>query len=110
MRFGGNQKEGLRGAVRGGIVIGTILILMNDGLPVPSWMRMDLTVCVPFCVSLQGRLMARKHAKQKRGRITPTSDPSRTQSTMPAPYREARIRVLQRLATVVDRPPLLEAS
>jgi len=29
---------------------------------------------------------------------------------MPAPCREARVRVLQRLATVVDRPPLLEAS
>ena len=42
--------------------------------------------------------------------MTPTSDPSRTESTMPAPCRKARVRVLQLIATVVDRPPLLAAS
>ena len=58
----GIRKEDLRGSVRVAIVIGTILILINYGLPVPPWARMALTVCVPFCVSLHGRLMARKHA------------------------------------------------
>jgi len=57
------RNEDLRGSARVAIVIGTILILINYGLPVPSWMRMALTVCVPFCVSLHGRLMARQHAK-----------------------------------------------
>ena len=62
----GIRKEDLshRGLFGVAIVIGTILILINYGLPVPPSTDGFNRLCVPFCVSLHGRLMARKHATQ----------------------------------------------
>ena len=52
--FNGDQERGSEGSVRVAIVIGTILILINYGLPVPPRARMALTVCVPLASAFTG--------------------------------------------------------